>query len=519
MRTASAQQGPQESERMINSLYHRSETDSTDHTEEIPTEIAGNVIDNLQFSQRSIPSDTSFDQLTVPRNNDDQYFNGVNFMNNSYEFIPCAQNQQRISDSSRPPSLTINHTSSSFSQQPSIDDFIQSSDEQKNKTQTQADQKSRFLAPIHLLVQMLFYYFLPQLYEKCTLGDRAYERVILQSKCVLEQVTIILPRLPSERYNIVEIIAASLYIALETTEIGVNNMIKSFYGRELSLLRSFQLFVNAIEVLYKASRHEYHSANPGVKIRSPSFCIDNVVKFLQLCEQIARELLITSNLENLDSYKMCLYNILGIEIHYSDICTAATSMYFLNHINIFGRKQYPELLVKVQEEVKEQKTQSEQQKTNEKGQKRRRTDENEDEQDNIPHPLELSKILKEDDEQLLSQQEDDEQLLSQQEDDELPKTYKTKKERQNITDRFRERIVQIVNDKLNKLNDSQFLVNTNLLLELNNIPQIDASPLSQPFSQECVQLPFYNVCRQDELQEVVQKIFQLSDSGETKKKR
>ncbi|KAA6356890.1 MAG: hypothetical protein EZS28_047583, partial [Streblomastix strix] len=265
---------------------------------------------------------------------------------------------------------------------------------------------------------------------------------------------------------------------------------------------------------------------------------------------------LTSNLENLDSNKMCLDDILGIRRHYSNICTAATSLYFLNHINIFGRDWHPELLVEVILEVQEQKIESEQQITNENKLKRRRID---NEQDIIQHPHELPKSLEEGDEQPQSQQEDDEQTQSQQEDDEQtqsqqeeneqpqsyetkkeqpqsqqendeqtqsqqeeneqPQSYETKKEHQNITDKFRERIVQIVNEKFDNLNKSQFLTSTNQQHEPNNIPQIDASPLSQPFSQECVQLPFYNACRQDELQEVVQKIFQLSDQGEEQKKR
>ncbi|KAA6362754.1 MAG: hypothetical protein EZS28_041719, partial [Streblomastix strix] len=245
MRTASALQGLQESEQMINSLYHRSETDSTEHTAAIPTEWARNEIDTPQIFHGNISSDASFDQLTVPRNIDDQQFNCDNFMNNSYEFIPCAQNQQTISGSSCPPSPTFNQISPSFRPQQCIGNFIQSSDEQQNKIQTEEGHESRFLAPIHRLVQLLFYYFLPQLYQMCIQGDRAYERVISQSKWVLEKVAIILPKLLGQGYNIVEIIAATLYIALETTGIRVNNMIKSFYGRELSTLRTFQLFVNA----------------------------------------------------------------------------------------------------------------------------------------------------------------------------------------------------------------------------------------------------------------------------------
>ncbi|KAA6353575.1 MAG: hypothetical protein EZS28_050898, partial [Streblomastix strix] len=318
-------------------------------------------------------------------------------------------------------------------------------------------------------------------------------------------------------------------------------MIKSFYGRELSTLRTFQLFVNAIEVFYKASRREYHSANSEVKMRSPSFCIDDVDRFLQLCVQIARFLLLTSNSENLDSNKMCLDDIMGIKKHYSDICTAATSIHFLNHINIFGRNWHPELLVKVKKEVQEQKIESIQQKTNENGQKRRRTDENEDEQDITQYPLEPPKTLKEDDEFKMKQKEnkkktkrskeDDEFIMEQQKDKKVSKKQKEdkkvqKKQKQKeddefkeITDQFRERIVQSVNEKFDDLNDSQFLISTNQQHEPNNIPQIDASPLSQPFSQECVQLPFYNACRQDEGQEVVQKIFQKSEQGEEMKKR
>ncbi|KAA6391177.1 MAG: hypothetical protein EZS28_013293, partial [Streblomastix strix] len=245
MRTASVLYGPQELELMISSLYRRTQTDGTEHIEEIPTEMAGNVIDTSHIFQLKFPSVDQLDRQEFPRNMDEQYFNCDNFMNNSYEFISCAQRQPTISDSSCPPSPTFNQISSSFSPQPSIYDFIQSSDEKLNKTHTEEGHESKFLAPIHLLAQMLFYYFHPQLYLMCIQGDRTYERVISQSKWVLEKVAIILPRLLSERYYIAEIIAATLYIALETTGIRVNNMIKSFYGRELSTLRTFQLFVNA----------------------------------------------------------------------------------------------------------------------------------------------------------------------------------------------------------------------------------------------------------------------------------
>ncbi|KAA6375975.1 MAG: hypothetical protein EZS28_028497, partial [Streblomastix strix] len=159
----------------------------------------------------------------------------------------------------------------------------------------------------------------------------------------------------------------------------------------------------------------------------------------------------------------------------------------------------------------EQNEESTQQETNENGQKRRRIDDSsddyEDEEDNIQQPHELQ----------LTQKEDDEQTQSQQEEDEIPKTYKNYEDRKNITDQFRERIIKVTNDKLNDLNEAQFLASTNQQHEPNNIPQIDASPLSQPFSQECVKLPFYNACRQDELQEVAQKIFQYPNQGKEKK--
>ncbi|KAA6394157.1 MAG: hypothetical protein EZS28_010317 [Streblomastix strix] len=198
------------------------------------------------FSSGTFSTNPQFDQRSFQRNIQEQFISFQQSVKDG-ENNQFTEESDPISVSCRSASPTFPLTSLSYNIHPSSNIFQQTFNEPKNKSNVETEIASRFLEPTQRLVGLLFFYFNPKLFNECISGDGINERVIQQSQCVLKNAARVRPELLNEHHKAGEVTAASMYIALQTTGIGVKNMMNTLCNNELSDLCSFQEYVNAIE--------------------------------------------------------------------------------------------------------------------------------------------------------------------------------------------------------------------------------------------------------------------------------
>ncbi|KAA6402808.1 MAG: hypothetical protein EZS28_001663 [Streblomastix strix] len=408
---------------------------------------------------------------------------------------------------------------------------------QQEEKDTKARNIQNFEKPIQHLVQQIFSQTSTN--QSCKSHDdhQIVNKVVDLSLALLEKAATNRSELLDRGRNTAEIVAAAVFDALIMTDIDVKDMMSSLTQKKryMSDCRAFQKFVDITEVVYRASLHEYNSASVGINIRASSRCIDNVVNFLQLCDELVRNYLHSEDCIYLDQGKICLEYILGIERCYSEACTNATKIFMLMLTDIWGREWHPEL------GVSSQKKKNSKQENN---RKRTRRDESDDEDVeifgiqqasnlnilNINETAEISveqlrnnikeiiyEQLEDLDEQSFHQNENSSNELIKTYNDEDFNSYNHSTASQMMIDepkqrkeehKYQEQSKKVKNGSKKRI--TLFHAPLPRITDIDNVSE--TSPLSQPFANENTILPFYIICREEELCEATQNVIQQQTS-------
>ncbi|KAA6392088.1 MAG: hypothetical protein EZS28_012388 [Streblomastix strix] len=297
-----------------------------------------------------------------------------------------------------------------------------------------------------------------------------------------------------------EIVAAAVYIAMTTMNIDIQMAMRQIEDQKekiLSNLQSFQRYIDLVEVFWSSCKHQPNSSNLIACITTSEHCIQNVVEFLVLCDELLRTILLSDSEETCETYRKSFQTILNIEGIYIDACLNATMMDMLMKVDIWGREWKPELLEKPVIENFEQNN----------SRKRRRIDDYSD------------------DEYIEFKYEEDQLIGSGKKSQITKSAFEQRNElRNSIKELIQNQLIRLVDEMFQKrTSESDNEINIELTTGINdksnneliqttnpitsNQSLINNSPLAQLFELGFIQLPFFVVCRQEELKQVALIIF------------